>query len=157
MSRGNRPEDLFTEIDDLDRRLHALEKISASVPLPGTTIKTFHLGHTFAIGGVVNAGEEIPTFYVPMYAGQSTAILNAIARVNNGSPGSTSVAFKLQRNGADIGYGTTAAPLISDSPTKTKFTHAVSLADEDEIRLVIVGVVGVPISFTVTLTLEHIV
>jgi hypothetical protein len=125
--------------------------------------KTFQVGHTFSIPGeiLVPSLEDnvVPPFAVPVAAGQTVKLARARFRLNNGGGGLT-VSFKIQRNGADAaGFGTTAAPLVT--PTSTSWAEAnpadITLADNDDLQLVVTAIAGVPKNLSVTLILEHVV
>lgn len=113
--------------------------------------KTYRTVHTFGIKGVLTAADSTPSFFFSKTVAQTSNLVKVRYKIASG----TNATFKIQRNGADItGYGTTAAPLTVTT-TAAETTSTVALADNDEIDLVLIGVIASPTDLAVTLVVEH--
>ena len=107
--------------------------------------KTFRIGHTWAISGVVASGQVVPCFFVPLAAGQSATLVGIRAELKSG----TSIDVQLQRNGSNIGGVVT----VTTAAATTAYSQAV--ADGDDFALVLSGATGNPSDLSVTAIFEH--
>lgn len=113
--------------------------------------RKFRTVHAFAIKGTLSSPDSTPSFFVSKATGESISIVKARYKVASGGD----LTFKVQKNGSDLtGYGTTASPLTA-STTAATTSSTQSLAEDDELDLVIVGVASSSTDLTVTLVLEH--
>lgn len=131
--------DVETAIDEL-----ATEKQNA------TKTYTFQTVHTFAVAGAIGASDTLPTFFVAEMAGQSVTLVGARHKTRSGS-----VTFRLLKNGAEFGIGTTGSPITADTSADTS-ADTEALANNDEIELDIIGSSS-GVDLTVTIILEHVV
>lgn len=117
----------------------------------------FRTVHSFTIGGGVRvpSGEldYIPPFRVHKTATQGITLPQISYRLNNGSVGSITVTFSIEKNGTPL---TGFTSLVASSPTWATATPTpITLADNDQLALVVTAALGAPQNFSVTLVLEH--
>ena len=118
-----------------------------AVPVVSETIRTMRTGQSYVVGGALTAGMVIPPFFVPvMGVGQTTKVIGARHKIASG----TSIVAQLTRNGANIGSAITVAV----AKATASFTP-VTIADGDEIGIVLSSPVGTPMSLSLTVIFEH--
>lgn len=105
-------------------------------------------GYTFALSDAVTA-RTLPGMFIPS---GTVRLAKVRYRIRSG----TSVSFRLQRNGADIsGFGTSGSPLTATTAAANTDPTDVTLAEDDELTVVISAVSGSPTDFSVTVFLDH--
>jgi hypothetical protein len=112
--------------------------------------------HSFTIAGGIRVPsgdvDYIPPFRVHKTTTQTVKLVEVSYRLNNGAGGTTAT-FQLEKNGASMtGFtGITVNSATWNAVTPT----AITLADNDQLALVITAIVGLPQNLSVTLVLEH--
>jgi hypothetical protein len=110
-------------------------------------VKTFRLGHTWAIAGALTAGMAVPHIFVPEASGQAATLVGARAVIGSG----TSVGAQVQRNGSNLGS------VISVTTTAGTTAFSQALSDADTLDIVLSSPVGSPSDLSFTLIVEHVV
>jgi hypothetical protein len=105
----------------------------------------FRVGHTWAIGGALTAGLNVPQIFVPKAAGQAATLVSARSLLGSG----TSIVAQVQLNGSNVG----AAITVTTTAATTAFSQA--LADMDTLDLVLSSATGSPTDLSFTLVIEH--
>lgn len=121
-------------------------------PAGPSGLTTFNTFHTWSIQGQINIAignlDYIPPLFVSTATGQTVKIVKAKHRLLSGGPATV----KLQRNGVDLPGFTailvTNVANVSDPADQT-------LAEGDELALVVTGVAGAPQNLSFTIVLEH--
>jgi hypothetical protein len=108
-------------------------------------VPAFRQGHTWALGGLLTAGLNVPQIFVPKTAGQAATLVAARALLGSG----TSIGAQLQRNGSNLGS------LITVTTTAATTAFSQALADMDTLDLVLSAATGSPTDLSFTLVLEH--
>jgi hypothetical protein len=106
---------------------------------------TFRQGHTWALGGLLAAGLNVPQIFVPKTAGQAATLVAARALLGSG----TSIGAQVQLNGSNLGS------LITVTTTAATTAFSQVLADMDTLDLVLSAATGSPTDLSFTLVLEH--
>ena len=121
---------------------------SDAVPVVSETIRTMRTGQSYVVGGGLTVGMVIPSFFVPiMGVGQTTKVVGARHKIASG----TSVVAQLQQNGTNIDSAMTITP----TKATTTFASPVTIADGDEIGVVISTPTGTPQHLSLTVIMEH--
>lgn len=107
-------------------------------------LAAFYVGHTWTVGGALSAGMGIPSFFVPVAAGQVVAVVGVRAKIASG----TSIAIQLTKNGSNV----SSAVTVNATPTTTSLST--TIANGDELGITTASPTGVPadLSFTVVLS-----
>ena len=114
----------------------------------GPATGTVRTGQSYIISGLLAAGQVIPTFFVPIFGvGQTTKIIGVRAKIASG----TSIVAQLQQNGTNIGSAITVTP----TKATTTFGTPITIADGDEIGLVLSSAVATPANLSLTVIFEH--
>lgn len=111
----------------------------------GVVTKVVRVGHTWAVGGALNAGINVPQIFVPEASGQSTVLVAARSMIGAG----TSIDVQVQRNGSNVGSAIT----VTTTAATTTFSQA--LSDMDALDIVLSSPSGSPVDLSFTLVLEH--
>jgi hypothetical protein len=115
---------------------------------PGALLsKAMRTGFSWAVSGPLTAGMVIPSFFVPVAAGQASNLLGVRAKIASG----TSVVAQLARNGANVG----TAPTITTTKATTTFGTPVALTDGDEVGIALSSPVANPANLSLTAIMEH--
>jgi hypothetical protein len=116
-----------------------------------TPATTFATVHGIGVLGAVETG-TLPGMFVAVAPGQTVKLAAASHRIRSG----TNVSWRLQRNGSDVaGFGTAGSPIVSDTTADTVDPADVTLADGDELTVVISAVSGSPADLSITIVLGH--
>tara|TARA_R100000008_G_scaffold26070_1_gene14172 strand:+ start:429 stop:1052 length:624 start_codon:yes stop_codon:yes gene_type:complete len=119
--------------------------------------KTVIVPYTWAVTGTISLSSYAASVVVRnTYTGNTASPITAkIVSASYQIASGTNVTWKLQKNGADLdGYGTSASPLTAT--TTAALTESVqTLADQDILTPVPVGVSGSPTNFNLTVHLEY--
>lgn len=130
--------------------------IQSTVGIQGATgpagLTTFNTFHTWSLQGqiaiAVGGTDYIPPLFVSTATGQTVKIIKAKHRLLSGGP----AIVKLQRNGVDLpgftAISVTNVANVSDATDQT-------LAEGDELALVVTSVAGAPQNLSFTVVLEH--
>ena len=123
-----------------------------NISYPNLTNKpSFYTSNTYAISGEIKVPsgsvDYIVPFYVPVKSGTTVKLIAVRHSIQSG----TSATVKLTKNGTDITGFTSMSVTTTDTSTDPT---DVTLADNDEIALVVTAVSGTPKHLTVTLIYE---
>ena len=108
-------------------------------------VNLFREGHTFGVMADLTAVVNVPSFFVPKSATQLTQLIAVRHKIRAG----TSIGVQLRLNGASVGGVIT----VTQTATTLVLTP-VTLADMDELSIVLSAPVGTPTDLTFTLVLE---
>jgi hypothetical protein len=121
------------------------------------TLKTIRRPHTFGIrgtiatsSGVADLSNYIPPFFISLGSSETAKIVKCRYVLGTG----TSATCKLQKNGVDV-TGFTAISATTTAATTT--ATGVSVAEDDQIALVVTAVSGAPGNLSFTVFIEHVV
>lgn len=118
-----------------------------AVAVVSETIRTVRTGQSYVVGGPLAAGMTIPSFFVPiMGVGQTTKIIGHISKTTTGG-----IIVQLTRNGSNIG-GTV---LVGSAKFAYTYPSSFTIADGDEIGVVLSGGSGSPANLSLTVVFEH--
>lgn len=116
-----------------------------------TGLKTVRYTQTWTIGGYVNVPigdiDYINPIFVSVASGQTLKLVACRHRINSG----TSATVKLQRNGSDIA-GFTGMSVTTTATTTDPAD--VTLADADQLALVVTAISGSPQNLSLSLIFE---
>ena len=104
-----------------------------------------HDGHTWGLVGDVTALTTLPSLFVPLLGAQPGTLVGIRTKIGSG----TSVGVQVKRNGSNVGSVIT----VTTTPATTTL-GPVTLANNDEIWLVLSAPVSTPSNFSATLILE---
>lgn len=141
---------LETDIPDVATASQVLaEAIETAIIAVSNT--PFQFGASYAAPGpiLVQSGSNnyLPPFFVPVLAGQVIQLVSITTATRTGS-----CVFKVTRNGATVsGLGGVGA---GTTPATTNATTPPTVANNDEIALVITSVSGSPDGLSATITLQ---
>jgi hypothetical protein len=113
---------------------------------PAGVTQPFRLGHTWGLVGDVTVITTLPSLFIPLRAGQASALAAVRAKLGSG----TSINVQVKRNGLDVGSPITVTPAAW-----TTSLGNVALADGDEVTVVLSSPIGNPSDLGITLILEH--
>lgn len=121
---------------------------------PAAHTHTLRLPHTWAIPGEVKvpSGDTdfIVPFFVPVISGATVRIASVRYKINSG----TSVTCKVQKNGVDA---TGLTGLSATTTAATTDPADITLADGDQLALVVTAVSGTPKNLTFTIFVEYVI
>lgn len=128
------------------------------VPINGP--RTFQTVHTYAVAEAVavpsGTFDYLPPFRVAKTSAQTTKLARVEYRLNNGSA-ANSVTLDVKVNGATAsGFGALVAGGASHLAAWAETDPTdLTLADRDEVAVVVTAIAGSPSGLSVTLVLEH--
>lgn len=114
--------------------------------------KTWWVAHNFIISGEIKVPSGQTDLIPPAYFAVATNQTLKLAKVRYNIEAGTSVTFKLQKNSADI---TGFTGLSATTTTASTDPADVTIADNDEVQVVVTAVAGTPQNMTVMLTMEY--
>jgi hypothetical protein len=112
---------------------------------PAGTVGPFRTGHSWAVAGVLTAGQSVPPIFIPKVAAQTATLVSVRAMLASG----TSIGVQVQRNGSNLGS------LITVTPTAASTTFSQAFADLDRLGIVLSAPVASPSDLSFTAIFEH--
>jgi hypothetical protein len=112
---------------------------------PGIT-QPFRLGHTWGLLGDVSGITTLPSMFIPLRSGQASVLASLRSKITFG----TSINAQVKRNGANVGGIITITTIAA-----TTSLGNLTLADNDELTVVLSSPIGAPTDLGMTLILEH--
>lgn len=112
---------------------------------PAGTVGPFRTGHSWAVAGVLTAGQSVPAIFVPKVAAQTATLVSVRAMLASG----TSIGVQVQRNGSNLGS------LITVTPTAGSTAFSQAFADLDTLKIVLSAPVASPTDLSFTAIFEH--
>jgi hypothetical protein len=112
---------------------------------PAGTVGPFRTGHSWAVAGVLTAGQSVPPIFVPKVAAQTATLVSVRAMLASG----TSIGVQVQRNGSNLGSLIT----VTSTAASTAFSQA--FADLDTLKIVLSAPVASPSDLSFTAIFEH--
>lgn len=109
-----------------------------------TALKT-RIGHTWALLGDLTLLTVLPSIFIPIVSPQTAAVIELRMKIASG----TSITVQPKKNGSNLGS------TIVVTPTATTTAVSSTLANNDELTLLLSSPVGTPTTLSATLIVEH--
>lgn len=108
---------------------------------------------SYILSGAEVGSRSLPPFFVPIASGETLKLIAVRYIIGSG----TSLAFRLQRNGADIvGFGTSGSPLSITTAANVTDPTDVTLAADDTLGVILGAAVGTPTDVSISLYFESV-